>query len=49
MGAQEVMAELRSLGIEVAIHASPDEIPDPIPFPDDTVHREYDPEYANRF
>jgi hypothetical protein len=27
----------------------PQEVPDPIPFPDDTVHHTYDPEYAQRF
>ncbi len=46
---QEFMAALRSLGIEVAIHATPDEVPDPIPFAEDRVHHDYDPEYANRF
>ncbi len=46
---QEVMASLHSLGIDVQIHASPDEVPNPIPFADDRVHASYDPEYANRF
>ena len=27
----------------------PQEVPDPIPFPDDTVHAEYDPAAARRF
>ena len=27
----------------------PQEVPDPIPFPDDTVHAEYDPGHARRF
>jgi hypothetical protein len=46
---QELMATLRSLGIEVEIRAIPDEVPDPIPFAEDHVHAAYDPEYANRF
>jgi len=46
---QEVMASLHSLGIDVQIHASPDEVPHPIPFAEDRVHASYDPEYANRF
>ena len=46
---QEVMASLHYLGIDVQIHASPDEIPHPIPFAEDRVHASYDPEYANRF
>jgi Family of unknown function (DUF5996) len=45
----ELMATLRSLGIEVEIRARPDEVPDPIPFAEDRVHASYDPEYANRF
>ena len=27
----------------------PVEVPDPIPFEEDEVHRSYDPEYAHRF
>ena len=27
----------------------PQEVPDPIPFPDDRVHASYDPDWANRF
>ena len=46
---QEVRASLLSLGIDVQIHASPDEVPHPIPFAEDRVHASYDPEYANRF
>ncbi|HSU16398.1 DUF5996 family protein [Longimicrobium sp.] len=44
-----VMARLRELGIGVRIWPVPVELPDPIPFPDDTVHAAYDPEYAHRF
>lgn len=46
---QELMATLRSLGIEVEIHAKPDEVQNPIPFAEDYEHASYDPEYANRF
>ncbi len=45
----EFMAALSSLGIEVRIWKMPVEIPDPIPFDQDTVHASYDAEYANRF
>jgi Family of unknown function (DUF5996) len=46
---QEVMGALHSLGIAVEIHASPDEVPNPIPFAEDRTHAAYDPEFANRF
>lgn len=46
---QEVMSTLSSMGIDVKIWTTPVEIPDPIPFEEDTVHSSYDPEYANRF
>jgi hypothetical protein len=45
----EVMAALKSLGIEVKIWSMPVEIPNPIRFEDDTQHASYDPEYAHRF
>lgn len=45
----ELMATLRSLGIEVEITARPDEVPNPIPFAEDHAHAAYDAEYANRF
>src|SRR5205807_10104304 len=32
---QEVMAALRSMGIEIAISTMPSEVADPIPFPED--------------
>jgi hypothetical protein len=44
----EVMAVLRELGIDVSIWSMPVEIPAPIRFEQDTVHRSYDAEYANR-
>ena len=44
-----LMAILAELGIEVKIWPMPVEIPDPIRFDQDTQHKSYDPEYANRF
>jgi hypothetical protein len=46
---REFMETLASLGIEVKIWKMPVEIPDPIPFDQDTIHASYDPEYAHRF
>jgi hypothetical protein len=45
----DVMAALARAGIEVAIDGTPSELPDPIPFADDTAPRRYDPEVARRF
>jgi hypothetical protein len=45
----EFMAALRTLGIDVKIWPMPVEVPDPIPFPDDTVHASYDAEAVRRF
>jgi Family of unknown function (DUF5996) len=44
-----VMGALRSLGIDVAISVVPSEVPDPIPFPEDTAHGSYDPVPVGRF
>jgi len=44
-----LMATLAELGIEVKIWPMPVEIPNPIAFDQDTQHKSYDPEYANRF
>jgi hypothetical protein len=46
---REFAAALTSLGIAVKIWKMPVEIPNPIPFDQDTQHASYDPEYANRF
>ncbi|HKV24281.1 MAG TPA: DUF5996 family protein [Candidatus Acidoferrum sp.] len=46
---REFMASLASLGIPVNFWKMPVEIPNPIPFDQDTLHASYDPEYANRF
>jgi hypothetical protein len=43
------MAILAELGIEVKIWPMPVEIPDPIAFDQDTQHKSYNPDYANRF
>ena len=44
-----LMHTLDELELPVRIFARPSEIPDPIAFDRDQVHRAYDPEYANRF
>jgi hypothetical protein len=41
-----VLDALDSVGMPVAIHPVPSEIPDAIPFPDDTTHGAYDREHA---
>jgi hypothetical protein len=46
---RELMDTLHSVGIDVTIHATPDEVANPIPFAEDETHKSYDPEYANRF
>src|SRR5271154_852735 len=46
---RDFMGALASLGIAVKIWKTPVEIPDPIPFDQDTKHASYAPEYANRF
>lgn len=46
---EEILDVLHSLGIEAEIRATPDEIPDAIPFAEDRTHQSYDAEYANRF
>ncbi len=46
---REVMEMLRSLGIDVKIWRMPVEIPDPIPFDQDTDHDSYDAVSAARF
>src|SRR5260370_10613942 len=45
----DVMGTLHSLGVDVKIHATPDEVANPIPFAEDHTHKSYDPEYAQRF
>src|SRR6266852_1127651 len=44
-----LMSILRELNLPVAINTMPNELPDPIPFERDEMHRAYDRDYANRF
>ncbi len=46
---RELMAVLQAMGIEVKILPKPVEVPDPIPFAEDTVHASYDREAVGRF
>ena len=43
------MGELRAAGIDVTIDVLPNEVPDPIRFPDDEVHASYDAAAVNAF
>jgi Family of unknown function (DUF5996) len=45
----EVMSTLQELGLKIRIWPVPVEVPDPIPFDQDTQHRTYDPAQAQRF
>jgi hypothetical protein len=45
----KLMSALRSYGIDVAINTKPQEVPDPIPFEEDTQHASYDHASAKRF
>jgi hypothetical protein len=46
---EETLACLAALGIAIQIDPMPQEIPDPIPFPDDTTHHSYDPDAVHRW
>ena len=46
---REMMTVLREMRIDVKIWTMPVEIPSPIRFDEDTVHRSYDAGFANRF
>jgi hypothetical protein len=46
---RELMEVLRRLDIAVSITTMPSEVDNPIPFPDDTIHKTYEPEWAHRF
>ena len=46
---RDYLARLRALGIDVTISTKPQEVANPIPFDEDTVHASYDAEYAARF
>jgi uncharacterized protein DUF5996 len=45
----EMGIALSELGLSLMINPMPCEIPGAIPFPEDDVHKSYDPEYARRF
>ena len=44
-----IMADLAELGIDIAINETPNELPDPIPFSQDSRHASYDPDAVRRF
>jgi hypothetical protein len=46
---KELMTMLRSEGIDVKIWKTPVEIPNPIPFDQDHIHRSYDPQAVRKF
>jgi hypothetical protein len=46
---RRLMAAMEELGVPVSISKKPNEVPDPIAFDTDEVHRAYDPQYAQRF
>jgi uncharacterized protein DUF5996 len=46
---REFMSALEGLGIHVKFRPVPDEVSDPIPFAEDTVHSAYEAEWAYRF
>ncbi len=44
-----LMKGLDALGLPVHIRTRPNEVPDPVPFDQDTEHRAYDREYGHRY
>jgi hypothetical protein len=44
-----IMADLAELGIDIAINETPNELPDPIRFSQDSGHASYDPDAVRRF
>ncbi|HXW77780.1 MAG TPA: DUF5996 family protein [Candidatus Eremiobacteraceae bacterium] len=44
-----MMAAVHDVGVAVEIQTMPQEVPDPIPFEQDTSHASYDREWVNRF
>ena len=46
---RRLMAEMKSLGLDVHIHAAPNEVLEAIPFEKNETLRSYDREYVNRF
>lgn len=45
----ELMARLEEMGVTVAFHGVPNEVPEPIPSSEDHFHASYDADAANRF
>lgn len=45
----DLMSNLTALGIHPTFRPIPDEVAEPVPFAEDTVHKTYEPESANRF
>ncbi len=45
----ELSQTLARSGVPIAIDVHPNELPDPVPFPQDAAMREYVPEHAHRF
>lgn len=45
----DFIERLARVGVSAALSVIPSEVPDPIPFPEDTTHASYDPEAARRF
>ena len=46
---RNVMATLHSVHVDVSIWPHPVEVPDPVPFDEDTRHATYNPDHARRF
>jgi len=46
---EDFVDALERSGVPVEITTLPSEVPDPIPFPEDTTHASYDPEWVQRF
>lgn len=46
---RRLMDAMGRMGLHVNIRQKPNEIPEPIRFEDDDIHKTYDPEYAHRF
>ncbi len=45
----ELISVLRTIGLEISIFLTPQEVPDPIPFDEDTIHASYEQNAVERF
>lgn len=45
----EIMENLHALKLDISIYTTPSEVADGIPFEQDNLHHQYDPEFATRF